>query len=162
MTCSIKASHSKEKLFPHSELKKIVSKPTYSDILNLRREVSENLASVPSTLGGGQFTHMGLATYKRMCSVQDSYIRPTDRGKFLPGENIGTEHSEAKQPHDDLVAHFMEVNVLERTIIKHLQAALDRAIILPKTNKISGLMASSISEHLVSSLLLPLSMNVTK
>ena len=40
----------------------------------------------------------------------------------------------------------MEVNVLERTIINQLQSALDRDILLPKTNKISGLITSSIPD----------------
>ena len=124
MTRNIKASHYRENLFPHSALSKMIGKPTYTDILNLHREVSANLASVPSTLGGGQFGHMGLAlkdaTYKRMYSVQVSYIRPTDPGRFIPGNRTGVDLSAAKQEHEDLVADFMEINVLERTIISQL------------------------------------------
>ena len=49
------------------------------------------MASVPTTLGGGQFGHIGLAlkdaTYKRLRSAHESHIRPTDPGKFRPGEN---------------------------------------------------------------------------
>ena len=41
---------------------------------------------------------------------------------------------------------ILEVNVLERTIINQLQAALDRNILLPKTNKISGLITCSIAD----------------
>ena len=148
MTRSINASHYRDNLFPHSELSKIVGKPTYSDILTLRREVSANLASVPSTLGGGQFGHMGLAlsdaAYKRLCSATTAYIRPTDPGNFIPGELTGTELVHAKQDHEDLVSDFLEVNVLERTVINQLQSALDRTILLQKTNKISGLITCSI------------------
>ena len=150
MPRTIKASHYRENLFPHADLSKVVGKPTYADILNLRREISANLASVPSTLGGGQYGHMGLAlkdeTYKRMCSVTDSYIRPTDPGKFSPNNLTGAELSAAKQEHEDLVHDFLEVNVLERTIITQLQNALDRNILLPKTNKISGLITCSIAD----------------
>ena len=150
MTRSIKASHYRENLFPHSELSKIVGKPTYSDILTLRREVSANLASVPSTLGGGQFGHIGLAlsdsAYKRLCSATVAYVRPTDPGKFIPGEFTGTELVHAKQDHEDLIYDFLEVNVLERTIINQLQSALERSILLPKTNKISGLITCTIPE----------------
>ena len=152
MTRSIKASHYRENLFPHSELSKIVGKPTYSDILTLRREVSANLASVPSTLGGGQFGHMGLAlshsAYKRLCSPTDSYVRPTDHGKFIPGKLTGAALVHAKQGHDELIADLMEVNVLERTVINQLQGALDKSILLPRTNKISGLITCSIREIL--------------
>ena len=150
MPRTIKASHYRENLFPHAELSKVVGKPTYTDILNLRREISANLASVPSTLGGGQFGHMGLAlsddTYKRLCSSTESYIRPTDPGRFSPNNLTGAELTTAKQDHDDLVQDFLEVNVLERTIINQLQAALDRNILLPKTNKISGLITCSIAD----------------
>ena len=127
MSRTIKESHYRENLFPHAELSKVVGKPTYTDILNLRREISANLASVPSTLGGGQYGHMGLAlkdeTYKRMYSVNDSYIRPADPGKFSPGNLTGAELANAKQDHEDLVHDFLEVNVLERTIINQLQTA---------------------------------------
>ena len=127
-----------------------MGKPTYTDILNLRREISAKLASVPSTLGGGQYGHMGLAlnddTYKRMCSGTESYIRPTDPGRFSPNNLTGAELTTAKQDHEDLVQDFLEVNVLERTIINQLQAALDRNILLPKTNKISGLITCSIAD----------------
>jgi hypothetical protein len=51
MTRTIKASHYKENLFPHSELTKIVGKPTFPDILNLRREVNANLAFYNLNLG---------------------------------------------------------------------------------------------------------------
>ena len=150
MSRTIKASHYRENLFPHAELSKVVGKPTYTDILNLRREISANLASVPSTLGGGQYGHMGLAlkdeTYKRMCSVSDSYIRPADPGKFRPGDLTGAELTHAKQEHEELVHDFLEVNVLERTIINQLQSALDRNILLPKTNKISGLITCTIAD----------------
>ena len=150
MPRTIKASHYRENLFPHANLTKVVGKPTYADILNLRREISANLASVPSTLGGGQFGHMGLAltdeTYKRMCSVTDSYIRPTDPGKFSPGDLTEVALTTAKQEHEELVHEFLEVSVLERTIITQLQTALDRNILLPKTNKISGLITCSIAE----------------
>ena len=150
MTRSIKASHYRENLFPHSELSKIVGKPTYSDILTLRREVSANLASVPSTLGGGHFGHMGLAltnsAYKRLCSANVAYVRPTDPGKFIPGVLTGTDLVNAKQDHEDMVSDFLEVNVLERTVINQLQSALDRNILLPKTNKISGLITCSIPD----------------
>ena len=127
MPRTIKASHYRENLFPHTNLTRVVGKPTYADVLNLRREISANLASVPSTLGGGQYGHMGLAlkdeTYKRMYSVNDSYIRPADPGKFSPGNLTGAELANAKQDHEDLVHDFLEVNVLERTIINQLQTA---------------------------------------
>ena len=150
MPRTIKASHYRENLFPHTNLTKVVGKPTYADVLNLRREISANLASVPSTLGGGQYGHMGLAlkdeTYKRMCSVSVSYIRPTDPGPFSPTNLTGADLATAKQDHENLFHDFLEVNVLERTIINQLQAALDRNILLPKTNKISGLITCSIAD----------------
>ena len=149
MTRSIKASHYKENLFPHSELTKIAGKPTYPGILNLRREVNANLASVPSTLGGGQFGHMALGlkadTYTRLTSAV-AYARPEDVGTFTPGAATGEALANAKQTHADAAADFLEVNVLERTIINQLQAALDRFVLLPKTNKISGLIDCSIPD----------------
>ena len=93
---------------------------------------------------------MGLAlkdeTYKRMCSVSVSYIRPTDPGHFSPVNLTDAALTTAKQNHENLVHDFLEVNVLERTIINQIQAALDRNILLPKTNKISGLITCSIAD----------------
>ena len=93
---------------------------------------------------------MGLAlsdsAYKRLCSATVAYVRPTDPGKFIPGELAGTDLVHARQDHEDLVSDFLEVNVLERTVINQLQSAFDRSILLPKTNKISGLITCSIPE----------------
>ena len=86
------------------------------------------------------------STYKRLCSATVAYVRPTDPGKFIPGELTGTDLVQAKQDHEDLVTDFLEVNVLERTVINQIHSAFDRSILLPKTNKISGLITCSIPE----------------
>ena len=147
MTRIIKASHFRENFFPHAELTKIVGKPSYADILTLHNEVKANLASVSSPLGGGSYGHMALAmnsaTYVRLTG-NTAFIRPTDPGAFDAGNATGADLQIAKQVHDDATNDFLEVNVLERCIINQLQAALDRSILLPMVNKISGLLNSSI------------------
>ena len=147
MTRIIKASHFRDNFFPHAELTKIVGKPTYADILKLHNEVKANLASVSSPLGGGSYGHMALAmtsaTYVRLTG-NTAFIRPTDPGPFNAGNATGADLQLAKQVHDDAASDFLEVNVLERCIINQIQAALDRAILLPMINKISGLLNSSI------------------
>ena len=94
---------------------------------------------------------MGLAlndaTYNRLCS-KTAYIRPTVPGKFRSGTLTGPELATAKQNHEDAITDPLEVNVLERTIINQIQAALDRSILVPKTNKISGLITCSIPDLL--------------
>ena len=149
MTRIIKASHFRDNFFPHSDLTKIAGKPTYAGILTLQNEVKANLASVSSPLGGGAYGHMALAmqsaTYVRLTGITP-FIRPTDPGSFHPGDATGADLQIAKQVHDEEATYFLEVNVLERCIINQIQAALDRAILLPKINKISGLLDSSIPE----------------
>ena len=84
-------------------------------------------------------------TYTRLTSAE-AYVRPEDVGTFTPGDATGEALANAKQTHEDAAADFLEVNVLERTIINQLQAALDRFVLLPKTNKISGLIDCSIPD----------------
>ena len=149
MTRTLKASHFKENLFSYSELTKVVGKPTYSDILNLQKEVNANLASVQSTLGGGQYGHMALglteAAYNRLPNAA-AYNRPTIPDAFQPGAREGAALANARQLHNDAQDDFLEVNLLERTIINQLIAALDRFVLLPKINKVTGLITCSIPE----------------
>ena len=53
--------------FPNATIPKIDGQPDYESLNNIRRLLKENAASVPSTLGGGIFGHLGLivsaATY---------------------------------------------------------------------------------------------------
>ena len=149
MSHTIKASHYRENLFPHSDLTKVSGPPTYADILLLKRQVSANLAVIPSSLGGGKFGHMGLAltaaAYKRSCS-DTPYVRPEDPGVFETNNLTGTDLTTAKEEHDTKTRAFVEANVLERTIITELQAALDPEILSPLVDNITGLIKSSIPE----------------
>ena len=64
----------KEVYFNYATLSKVTGNPTYNDLQSLYKQVKDNGASVPSTLGGDRHGHLGLvtntSTYARIDSWQ--------------------------------------------------------------------------------------------
>jgi hypothetical protein len=50
----------KDTYFQHKVLTRIYGKPIYETLQALATEIKANAALVPSTLGGGQYGHLGL------------------------------------------------------------------------------------------------------
>ena len=49
-----------ESTVPHPELTKIIGRPTVHSLLQMRREETANLYSIPSSQGGGAHGHVGI------------------------------------------------------------------------------------------------------
>jgi hypothetical protein len=71
-------------------LKRIHGQPTYETLQNLSTEIEANAALVPSTLGGGQYGHLGLILsvdcYATLANTIP-WVSPPNPGPFVPPAN---------------------------------------------------------------------------
>ena len=84
--------------FPSKEFTKISWEPTYYTLHNLHKQIKSNVASVPSTLGGGQHGHLSLVLYPLKYQIISlvSFQRPVDPGATTPFVNrMGWEEMQA-------------------------------------------------------------------
>ena len=83
--------------FPYPIIRLFTDKPTYFNLIQLRENLVENLATVPSPLGGGQHRHFGLilpdATYHRDTGF--NFVRPVFPG-VVPAVKTATTVANAR------------------------------------------------------------------
>ena len=81
--------------FPIPVLPRIVGKPTYEKLREMKKALKANAASVQSDLGSGAFGHLGLVlddvTYNTLTG--HNYVRPLHPGALIIA--AGTPHHEA-------------------------------------------------------------------
>ena len=132
--------------FPRASLTTISGYPTYQNLKEMEKEVLACLASVPTTLGGGKLGHLALGVttekYQRLSNTE--YERPTDPKKFKSEKTDEAEIQKEQDAHDEQVAAFQEVNLIERTVLHMIQHALDPNIIRPKVNRTTGMIDDTI------------------
>jgi hypothetical protein len=139
----------RETHFPMPTLTPISGYPGYSDIQQLQREVSANLHSVPSTLGGGSHGHMGLglATTPYLRGCDTPFHRPGPPGPYLPPDDPDAlVQQRAEREHKEALEVFQMVNHLERTCLNMIKSALAPSILLPKTDRFTGAIKGTIPE----------------
>ena len=127
----------------------ITGYPTYSTIRRLEDEVLRCLKSVPSSLGGGKHGHMGLGVtptnYQRFSAT--AYVRPVVPKEFIePNVTDPIMRHDAKEEHSKKTQAFLEVNLLESTILNMIQEAIDPNILRPLIDQVTRCIESSIPE----------------
>ena len=73
--------------FQHKVLTKVHGKPTYESLQTLQTQVKANASSVPSTLGGGLYGHLGSILSPAIYATLPNsvpWITPTHPGPFAP------------------------------------------------------------------------------
>ena len=83
----------KDTYFQFKELNRIHGEPTYDTIKKLHDQVKANAASVPSTLGGGNFGHLGLVlTPAQYALISNApFDRPNHPGPIPAFPNNATQ-----------------------------------------------------------------------
>jgi hypothetical protein len=85
LTISTKIRNVTDTYFQHKVLTRLHGQPTYETLQTLATEIKANAASVPSTLGGGHFGHLGLilsdAWYATLATTVP-WISPVNPGPF--------------------------------------------------------------------------------
>ena len=149
MTLLTKPTDFRSTYFNKDAFTAITGYPTYSTIRRLEDEVLRCLKSVPSSLGGGKHGHMGLGVtptnYQRFSAT--AYVRPVDPKEFIePTETDPIARQNAKEEHAKKTQAFLEINLLESTILNMIQEAIDPTILRPLIDRITRCIESSIPE----------------
>ena len=127
----------KEVYFNHTSLTIVTVNPTYTDLQSMYNKIKANSASVPSTLGGGNHSHLCLVTdamtYKRIV-LANEYVRPVQPAP-LGANNTGTVAQIAENifRHNIAITNFSEAKHIKHTIIKQIQSALAESVIITKS-----------------------------
>ena len=103
------------KSFPYQVLPKIVGKPTFDLLQDTHRKISNDAASVPTTLGGGAHGYLGMTTpgntyFALTGAIFHSSNDPGPLPQIPPNAtaaqigNIKRTHKEAKHLYQEFVA----------------------------------------------------------
>ena len=131
-----------ETYFQHKVLTKISGQPTYETLLVLSNEVRANAASVPSTLGGGLYGHLGLTmSDERYATLANSapWITPGNPGVFAPPAGAtGPQIKAAKDVWRELKFTFELCQATERALIAQVVDSVDAIYLRPLLNRVTG------------------------
>jgi hypothetical protein len=130
----------KDTYFQHKVLTKIHGKPTYETLQNALTELKANAGSVPSTLGGGQYGHLGLLlsdTRYATLPMTQPWVSPINPGPYDPpdtGTSVQIDADkdvwrESKQTFElcQATEKALIAQVVETTDSIYLRALLNRA-----------------------------------
>ena len=128
--------------FQHKVLTRLHGQPTYETLQTLATEIKANAASVPSTLGGGHFGHLGLilsdARYATLATTIP-WISPVNPGPFAPPANGTAPQIEAaKDVWRELKLEFDLCQATEKALIAQLVASIDPIYLRALLNRTTG------------------------
>jgi hypothetical protein len=130
----------KDTHFRHTVLTKVTGPPSYETIKNLHDEVKANAASVPSTLGGGLYGHLGMllsATKFNALPHVTPWVTPVHPGPFAPpaGAPTGAQIEVAKDVWRERQYNFEVYQATEKALIAQIVEAIDPGYIRPLLNR---------------------------
>ena len=141
--------------FEYKELDKIHGEPTYDTIKRLHNQVKANAASVPSSLGGGMFGHLGLVLSPRAYALISNapFVRPNHPGPLVipPGQTqaqikaLEDQHREALRVFNEVLG--VEAN-LRQQIVSAIEAPYLKAIRNRHSNAINMTVNDIFTQHL--------------
>ncbi len=136
-------------LFPHAKLTPIVGAPTYNSIHKIQKEATANASSVPSNLSNGQMGHFGLvhdAATVAIVAPNAPYVRPgapvAPNYTNLTAIQIATR----KEQYDADCRAFADVNLIEATIKRQINEAIDDKYLTGMVNPHTGVFTQTIPE----------------
>jgi hypothetical protein len=132
---SVKDTH-----FRHTVLTKVNGPPSYETIKHLHDEVKANAASVPTTLGGGLYGHLGMilsATKFNALPNVAPWVTPVHPGPFAPpaGGPTGAQIEAAKDVWRERQYTFELYQATEKALIAQIVEAIDPSYIRPLLNR---------------------------
>ena len=143
----------KDTYFQHKMLKRISGQPTYETLQILSTEIKANAASVPSTLGGGQYGHLGLIlSADRYATLPNTvpWVRPPNPGPFAPPANgTGPQLEAAKDVWRELKLSFDLCQATEKALIAQIVESIDPIYLRPLLNRITGQYSTDVSAVLL-------------
>jgi hypothetical protein len=126
----------------HKMLKRIHGQPTYETLQHLSSEIKANAASVPSTLGGGQYGHLGLIlSVNHYATLANTipWVSPPNPGPFAPPANgTGPQLEAAKDVWHERKLSFDLSQATEKALISQIVESIDPIYLRPLLNCITG------------------------
>ena len=140
---TVKDSH-----FQHPVLTKIHGKPVYDTVRLLADEVKANAATVPTTLGGGEYGHLGLVlSIERYAALPNTvpWATPVNPGIFVtPVGATGPQIEAARDVWRQRLRTYELFQATEKALIAQVVEAVDTIYLRAKFNRATGQYTGSI------------------
>ena len=142
----------KDTYFQHPVLTKIQGRPTYESLQTLSKQIKANATSVPSTIGGGLYGHLGLvlsaSKYANLAGTVP-WITPGHPGPFAPPAGAtGPQIEAAKDVWRALNVSFDLYEATSKALISQVVDAIDEVYLAPITLPETGQLLNNIRDVL--------------
>ena len=141
--------------FEYKVLDKIHGEPTYDTIKRLHNQIKANAASVPSTLGGGRYGHLGLVLSARAYGLISNapFDRPDHPGPLvIPPGQTQAQIKAIEDQHNAQLRLFTEVSGVKACLCQQIVASIEdlylKAIRNRHSNAINMTVADIFTQHL--------------
>ena len=139
--------------FQHKVLTRINGQPTYESLKTLTTEIKANAASVPSTLGGGLYGHLGLVVsdekYAQLAHTVP-WINPGHPGPFAPPVGAtGPQIEAAKDVWRELKFSCELYQATEKALIAQIVDSIEPIYLRALLNRTTGQYAANLRAVLV-------------
>ena len=127
--------------FQHKVQTRVHGQPTYETLQTLATEIKANAASVPSTLGGGQYGHLGLvlsADRYATLATTVAWVTPPNPGPFAPPAGTGPQIEAAKDVWRELKLAFHLCQATEKALIAQIVDSIDSIYLRALLNRVTG------------------------
>jgi hypothetical protein len=134
--------------FQHKVLTKVHGQPTYETLQTLATELKANAGSVPSTIGGGKYGHLGLllsaARYATLAHTVP-WTQPSNPGPFVPPVGrTAAQIDAARDVRRELKHSFELCQATEKALVAQIVDTIDPIYLRPLLNRATGQYATSI------------------
>jgi hypothetical protein len=134
--------------FQHKVLTKVHGQPTYESLQTISTELKANAASVPSTLGGGLYGHLGLVLSPgRYATLANTvpWVTPVNPPPFVPPAGATAAQLEAaREAWRERRLAFDICQATEKALIALLVEAIDPIYLRALLNRTTGQYSSDI------------------
>jgi hypothetical protein len=136
--------------FQHKVLTRIHGLPVYETLQHLTTEIKANAASVPSTLGGGFYGHLGLVVSDQKYATLANtipWVTPGNPGDFAPPPGAtGPQIEAAKDVWRALKQQFDICQATEKALIAQIVESIDSIYLRAKLNRTTGQYTTDLRE----------------
>jgi hypothetical protein len=131
-------------------LTKLHGEPTYDTLTTLRDEIKTNAITVNSTLGGGNYGHLGLvlpATEYAAIPNTTAYTRPPNPGVLVIQPNTPNHEAVRRESeHREEKRIWRECIDVEQALLKQIVAAVDPKYLKALRSKLTNKITKNVSE----------------
>jgi hypothetical protein len=134
--------------FQHKVLTRIHGIPVYETLQHLTTEIKAKAASMPTTLGGGQYSHLGLVVLDQKYATLATtipWITPVNPGPFVPPAGATRLQLEAAQEVWRTKKLAFEIcQATEKALIAQVVESIDSIYLRALLNRTTGQYAANL------------------